>query len=78
MRKVLTGLDHAKKVVEKYFGKEVSIKHNKGRNKICHYRGKITQVYDNVFVVTIYNEIFDRLSCTYSDVLCGEIAFKEL
>lgn len=78
MRKALSGIEQARSVVEKFYGKEVSIKHNKGRNRICHYKGMITQVYDNIFIVTIHNEIFDRLSCTYSDIVCGEIAFKEI
>ncbi|HRX14433.1 MAG TPA: Veg family protein [Eubacteriales bacterium] len=78
MRKAESGIDKARQTVEDYFGKEVAIRYNKGRNRICHYKGKITQMYDNIFVVTIYNEIFDRLSCSYSDIVCGEIAFKEI
>lgn len=78
MRKAEGSIEEARQVVERYFGKEVAIKYNRGRNKICHYKGKITQAYSNVFVITIYNEIFDRLSCSYTDILCGEVSFKEL
>lgn len=77
MRKAEGNIEDAKGVVEKYLGKDLDIKYNKGRNRICHYKGRITQAYSNVFIITVYNEIFDRLSCSYTDILCGEISFKE-
>ena len=66
----------ARKKVQDLVGKELKIKYNKGRNKIVYFDGKISEFYNNVFVITVYDQIFDRISCTYTDLLCGDVAFK--
>lgn len=66
----------ARKKVQNLVGKELKIKYNKGRNKIVYFDGKISEFYNNVFVITVYDQIFDRISCTYTDLLCGDVAFK--
>ncbi|MBS7304667.1 MAG: Veg family protein [Clostridiales bacterium] len=75
MRKKTMDVDLAKKKVESLMGKELKIRYNKGRNKIVYFDGKISEFYNNVFVITVYNEIFDRISCSYTDLLCGDVAF---
>ena len=57
-------------------GQNINLKINKGRNKIQFFKGRIDQIYSSVFVVKIENDVFDRLSCTYQDVLCGDVKFK--
>ncbi|MFR7766332.1 MAG: Veg family protein [Lachnospiraceae bacterium] len=54
------------------------MRYNKGRNKISYFKGRITEAHRNVFVIMVFDEIFDRLSCSYSDLLCGDVAFKEI
>ena len=66
----------ARKRVQDLKGKELKIQYNKGRNKIIYFDGVISEFYNNVFVITAYDQIFDRLSCTYTDLLCGDVAFK--
>lgn len=66
----------ARKKVQDLVGKELKIRYNKGRNKIVYFDGKISEFYNNVFVITVYDQIFDRISCTYTDLLCGDVAFK--
>jgi len=66
----------ARKKVQGLIGKQLKIRYNKGRNKIVYFDGVISEFYNNVFVITVYNEIFDRISCTYTDLLCGDVAFK--
>lgn len=78
MRKAEGSLDYAKQLVDKLYGKQIDIKYNKGRNKIIHYKGEISERHANVFVITVYNDIIDRLSCSYADILCGEIKMKEI
>ena len=73
MKKTIS-IDSAKSYVESLVGKDVNVKVNRGRNKIKRYKGKISQAYDNVFIVELANDIFDRISCTYTDIVCGEIA----
>lgn len=69
--------EEARDYVTKLLGKKVSLKVNKGRNRVKEYSGCVSEVYGNVFVVKLFDDLFDRLSCSYVDVVCGEIKLKE-
>lgn len=75
MKKQVCNLDVIKNKIEQLKGKDLKIRLNKGRNKIQFFKGRIDQVYSSVFVVKIESDVFDRLSCTYQDVLCGDVKF---
>lgn len=70
-------VEDAKVLVTNLLGRAVDVRLNRGRNKIKHYKGVISQAHSNVFVVELTNDIFDRISCSYIDIVCGEIALKE-
>lgn len=71
-------LDDIKAKVGKLKGKPVSIRLNRGRNRVKNYRGVISEVHNNVFVVTLSGAaVMDRISCSYSDMLCGEVTLTE-
>lgn len=76
MRKVNTSIEAAKNKVAELKGKPLRIRYNKGRNRISYFDGIIDEVYPSVFIVKVTNQLFDKLSCNYSDVLCGDIRFK--
>ena len=78
MNKKKVSLDLIRTKIEEIKGKDVKIRLNKGRNRIQFLKGKIDETYSSVFVVKIYDDIFDRLSCTYQDVLCGDVRFKTI
>lgn len=69
--------DMVKRYVFALLGKKVTVKHNRGRNRVSRYKGVLTEAHSNVFVVSLQNEVTDRLSCSYSDVVCGEIVLRE-
>ena len=71
------GVEDAKNMVEQLLGHSVDVRLNRGRNKIKHYAGVVAEAHSNVFVIRLTNEIFDRISCSYVDVVCGEIALKD-
>ena len=71
------GVEDAKSMVEQLLGHSVDVRLNRGRNKIKHYLGVVAEAHQNVFIIELTNEIFDRISCSYVDVVCGEIALKE-
>ena len=71
------GVDDAKNLVEQLLGHNVDVRLNRGRNKIKHYAGVVSEAHSNVFVIQLTNEIFDRISCSYVDVVCGEIVLKD-
>lgn len=75
MKKSIT-LDTAKNYVESLIGHNVDVKVNKGRNKIKRYKGIVSEAHPNVFVVKLDNDLFDRISCTYTDILCGQIVIN--
>lgn len=70
-------IEDAKSMVEQLLGHSVDVRLNRGRNKIKHYAGVVAEAHQNVFVIRLTNEIFDRISCSYVDVVCGEIALKD-
>ncbi len=75
MRKSIS-LDDAREYVSNLVGRDVDVKVNRGRNKIKKYRGVISEAHENVFVIKLQNDIFDRISCTYTDMVCGEISLN--
>lgn len=76
MKKAMS-IDQAKMQVQSLLGRNVAVRLNKGRNRIKRYSGVVTETHPNVFVIELHNELFDHISCSYSDVVCGEIALKE-
>lgn len=70
-------IDQAKAQVRSLLGRNVLVRHNKGRNRIKRYNGVVAETHPNVFVIALRDELFDRISCSYSDVVCGEIILKE-
>ena len=71
-------MDEIKAKVASLKGKPVSIRLNRGRNRVKNYRGTISEVHNNVFVVTLQGyAAIDRISCSYFDMLCGEVTVTE-
>lgn len=71
-----TTIDEARAEVASLLGKSVSVRQNRGRNRIKYYKGVVSEIHDNVFVIALQGDLFDRLSCSYVDVVCGEIRMK--
>ncbi len=71
-------INSAKLLVQKLLGKPVRLKLNKGRNKVKNFQGVVCEAHQNVFVVQLQNALFDRISCSYVDVLCGEVALAPM
>ncbi len=67
----------AKSKVQSLLGKRVVVKLNKGRNKVKNYKGVLQEAHPNVFVVELCGEVFDRISCSYTDMICGEVNLSE-
>lgn len=77
MRKVCGTLEDCKNAVMLLLGKDVTVRHNKGRNKIAVYSGIVTEAYGGVFVIKTEKTGVDRMSFSYKDILCGDIRLKE-
>ena len=58
--------------------RNISLKINKGRNKIVSLTAIIDQVYPSMFVISPTSQAsLDRKSYSYNDVLCGDVVFCE-
>ena len=72
------GLVDIKDKVSSLKGQNISLRINKGRNKIVSLTAIIDQVYPSMFVISPTSEVsLDRKSYSYSDVLCGDVIFCE-
>lgn len=76
--KTKLGLNDIKDKVTNLQGQNISLKINKGRNKIVSLTATIDKVYPSMFVITPTSDVsLDRKSYSYSDVLCGDVVFCE-
>ena len=74
MRKPVLNLEQVKMEILKLKGQDVEMQVNKGRKKVVCYEGVVEDIYNSVFVVRIKNDSYrDKLSCSFSDVLCGDV-----
>lgn len=56
-------------------GNEVKIIHNEGRNRILEYKGKVVEVYQNIFIILDHDS---KRSFSYHDILTEtiKVSFK--
>ena len=67
-------LDEVKMKLNEYIGKNVVIKYNLGRNKFEEYEVKIKELYNNVFLVELNNDINKEIkSFSYTDIITKTI-----
>ena len=68
-------IDTIKKKIHNNVGNNVKVVHNEGRNKIYEYRGKVIEVYPNIFIVMVEDS---KRSFSYYDVLTDttKVSFK--
>ena len=78
MRKSIFNLKDVKERILSIKGKNVDISINHGRKKISIYSGIVENIYQSVFTVKIVgDEQLKNVTCSYSDVLCGDVKISE-
>lgn len=77
MKKNIVSIDQIKKSILDLVGSPVKVKINRGRKKIERYSGEISGVYPSVFTLKLNNAVVKSLSCSYSDLICGEVVIKK-
>lgn len=74
MRKNTTSLQEIKQKILSLKGTPITVHANRGRKRFEDYLGVIDNVYPSVFTIKLKNsQTQDNLTCSYSDVLCGDI-----
>ncbi len=67
-------MDETKAFVAGLLGQPLKIAVNKGRKRIVRYSGRVLAVYPQVFTLKIVgSKTTELLSCSYADLICGEI-----
>lgn len=78
MRKSILNLTDIKQRIINIKGRDVDISINRGRKRIDNYCGIIENTYPSVFTVKIADvDGFKNVTCSYSDVLCGDVKIVE-
>ena len=78
MRKNLLNLNDIKDKIANIKGKNIGISINRGRKKIDMYSGIVEDIYPSVFTVKILDDVkLKNVTCSYSDVLCGDVRIIE-
>lgn len=79
MRKVETSIQDIISAIKELQGETISVHVSHGRKKIEKIVGKIESIYPSLFIVdAIDNHIPGKISCSFSDVLCGDVKIKKL
>ncbi len=78
MRRGIYDLTTVKDRINAIKGKDVDITINRGRKKLDRYMGVIDNVYPSVFTVKILDSMLIKsVTCSYCDVLCGDVLIEE-
>lgn len=78
MRKGIINLNEIKDRLLSIKGKNIDITINRGRKKFDSYQGMIENIYPSVFTVKIIGDRqLKNVTCSYSDVLCGDVKIIE-
>lgn len=71
-------LDNIRHTLEKYVGKKILLKANKGRKQIITKQGILETTYPSVFVIRVENggDGYERVAYSYSDLLTETVKIK--
>ena len=71
-------LDNIRVSLERYLGKKILLKANKGRKQIVTKKGILEKVYPSVFVVKLDDDGTgcSRVSYSYSDLLTSNVKLQ--
>ena len=75
MRQRATSVEEVKRKISELKGKDLSVAVNRGRKKVTRMSGVIVDLFPSVF--TFRAAAGDLVSFSYSDVICGDIVFRE-
>ena len=78
MRKIESDIKTIIEKIKNLKGENVEMEVSKGRNRVEKYSGVIESVYPSIFTVKLFNpKDKAQLSCSYSEVLCGDVVIEK-
>lgn len=79
MRKACLNIEEIVDRIKKLQGEKIRMHVNRGRKRIEKFVGVIQNIYPSVFIVEFFNnEKQNKMSCSYSDVLCGDVKIFQI
>ena len=79
MRKVEKSINDIVESIKELKGETVAMQLSRGRKRIEKLVGKIENIYPSVFVVDVGEKhIPSKISCAFSEVLCGNVKIKKM
>ena len=74
MRKHIQNCEQIKNEISALIGQNIKLSVNKGRKKIIRYNAIIVNAFPKVFTVKVIGDkLVDKLSCSYNDIICGDV-----
>ena len=58
--------------------KPVKVTLNLGRNKLVHFKAKLSGVYPALFTVLPLDDFKGKTAYSYSEFMCGKVKLKEI
>ena len=80
MRKVTGDILSVRYQIHDLIGEKLDILLNPGRNKISSHQGSIGEIYPSLFTLNVSDaegQTEKKITCSYSDVLCGKVSLKK-
>lgn len=77
MIKAPKNINSVRKEIADFYGKEVSVHVDMGRNRTANFTGRLTGLYPALFTVTPDDKNYrGKTSYSYSEILCGEVKVR--
>ncbi len=77
MIKAPKNLHSIKQEISCYYGKDVVVHVDMGRNRTADFTGRLTGLYPALFTVTPDDKNYrGKTSYSYSEILCGEVKVR--
>lgn len=79
MRKVQKSIQDIINSIQNLKGEQISMQVSRGRKRIEKLVGTIENIYPSLFVVNVGEKhIPSKVSCTFSEIMCGNVKIKKI
>ena len=77
MIKAPKNINSVREEIADFYGEEVSVHVDMGRNRTADFTGRLTGLYPALFTVTPDDKNYrGKTSYSYSEILCGEVKVR--
>lgn len=77
MRKVDSRIEDVIEKIKSLKGENVNLEIQRGRKKAMRISGTVESLYPSIFTIKTAEDKLSSFSCSYADVLCGDVRLVE-